>query len=49
MVKSRYIVVTIPAIAASIVAAVVKWGGRILTYVAALISSLTNLSKLLNG
>ncbi|MEU8011687.1 WXG100 family type VII secretion target [Micromonospora parva] len=42
-------VVTIPAIAASIVAAVVKWGGRILTYVGALISSLTNLSKLLNG
>ncbi|MEU8257847.1 hypothetical protein AB0C06_26685 [Micromonospora inaquosa] len=42
-------VVTIPAIAASIVAAVVKWAGRILTYVGALISSLTNLSKLLNG
>ncbi|MER7891963.1 hypothetical protein ABTX15_19295 [Micromonospora sp. NPDC094482] len=42
-------VVTIPVIATQIVAAVVKWGGRILTYVAALISSLTNLTKLLNG
>ncbi|MET7710050.1 WXG100 family type VII secretion target [Micromonospora sp. NPDC005413] len=42
-------VITIPVIAAQIVAAVVKWAGRILTYVAALISSLTNLSKLLNG
>ncbi|MFJ8579022.1 WXG100 family type VII secretion target [Micromonospora sp. NPDC093277] len=42
-------VVTIPVIAAQIAAAVVKWAGRILTYVMALITSLTNLSKLLNG
>ncbi|MEU5940490.1 hypothetical protein ABZ807_15160 [Micromonospora sp. NPDC047548] len=42
-------VVTIPVIASQIAAAVVKWAGRILTYVAALITSLTNLSKLLNG
>ncbi|MDG4806715.1 hypothetical protein O7634_08095 [Micromonospora sp. WMMD1120] len=42
-------VVTIPVIATQIVAAVVKWAGRILTYVAALIASLTNLTKLLNG
>lgn len=42
-------VVTIPVIASQIAAAVVKWAGRILTYVTALITSLTNLSKLLNG
>jgi uncharacterized protein YukE len=42
-------VVTIPVIAAQIVAAVVKWVGRILTYITGLIDSLTNLSKLLNG
>ncbi|MEV4478386.1 WXG100 family type VII secretion target [Micromonospora coxensis] len=42
-------VVTIPVIAAQIAAAVVKWAGRILTYVGALITSLTNLSRLLNG
>ncbi|EID55765.1 WXG100 family type VII secretion target [Saccharomonospora xinjiangensis] len=42
-------VVTIPVIAAQIVAAVVKWAGRIFTYVTSLIDSLTNLSKLLNG
>lgn len=42
-------VVTIPVIAAQIAAAVVKWAGRILTYVMALITSLTNLSKLLDG
>ncbi|CRK57933.1 hypothetical protein [Alloactinosynnema sp. L-07] len=42
-------VVTIPVIAAQIVAAVVKWAGRILTYTMGLISSLTNLTKLLNG
>ncbi|MFI7603538.1 WXG100 family type VII secretion target [Micromonospora sp. NPDC049366] len=40
-------VVTIPVIASQIAAAVVKWGGRILSYVAALISSLSNLTKLL--
>lgn len=42
-------VVTIPVIASQIAAAVVKWAGRIATYVAALISSLTNLARLLNG
>lgn len=42
-------VITIPAIATQIVAAVVKWAGRILTYTTALITSITNLSKLLNG
>ncbi|HVK22114.1 MAG TPA: hypothetical protein VM677_12210 [Actinokineospora sp.] len=42
-------VVTIPVIATQIVAAVVKWAGRILTYTMALVASLTNLSKLLNG
>ncbi|PSL55848.1 uncharacterized protein YukE [Saccharothrix carnea] len=42
-------VVTIPVIAAQIAAAVVKWAGRILTYTMALITSLTNLTKLLNG
>ncbi|MEO6083232.1 MAG: hypothetical protein ABIQ18_09005 [Umezawaea sp.] len=41
-------VVTIPVIASQIAAAIVKWAGRILTYVTALITSLTNLSKLLN-
>ncbi|MEV0053716.1 WXG100 family type VII secretion target [Saccharopolyspora sp. 5N102] len=42
-------VVTIPVIAAQIVAAVVKWVGRIFTYVTSLIDSLTNLSKLMSG
>lgn len=42
-------VVTIPVIASQIAAAVVKWTGRILTYTVSLITSLTNLSKLLNG
>jgi len=41
-------VVTIPVIAAQIVAAVVKWAGRILTYTTALVTSLSNLTKLLN-
>ncbi|WBB65961.1 hypothetical protein [Micromonospora sp. WMMD812] len=40
-------VVTIPVIATQIAAAVVKWAGRIMTYVVALISSLANLAKLL--
>jgi hypothetical protein len=40
-------VVTIPVIAAQIAAAVVKWAGRILVYTTALITSLTNLKKLL--
>ncbi|MFI9811214.1 WXG100 family type VII secretion target [Saccharothrix variisporea] len=42
-------VVTIPVIASQIVAAVVKWAGRILVYTTALITSLGNLSKLLDG
>ncbi|MEU5852390.1 WXG100 family type VII secretion target [Saccharopolyspora shandongensis] len=42
-------VVTIPVIAAQIVAAVVKWVGRIFTYITSLIDSLTNLSKLMSG
>ncbi|PPK63298.1 hypothetical protein V5P93_002268 [Actinokineospora auranticolor] len=42
-------VVTIPVVAAQIVAAVVKWAGRILTYTMGLVNSLTNLTKLLNG
>jgi uncharacterized protein YukE len=41
-------VITIPVIASQIVAAVVKWAGRILTYTGALITSITNLSKLLD-
>lgn len=41
-------VITIPVIATQIVAAVVKWAGRILTYTGALITSITNLSKLLD-
>jgi hypothetical protein len=40
-------VVTIPVIAAQIVAAVLKWAGRIMMYTNALITSLTNLRKLL--
>ena len=40
-------VVTIPVIAAQIVAAVVKWAGRILNYTTSLIDSITNLSLLL--
>ncbi|MDP9792374.1 hypothetical protein J2S43_000886 [Catenuloplanes nepalensis] len=39
-------IVTIPVVAAQIVAAVVKWAGRILLYTTALVTSLTNLSKL---
>jgi hypothetical protein len=42
-------VVTIPVVAAQIAAAVVKWAGRILMYTTALVDSLTNLTKLLNG
>jgi hypothetical protein len=40
-------VVTIPVIAAQIVAAVVKWAGRILTYTMALVNSLTSLARIL--
>jgi uncharacterized protein YukE len=43
------LVVTIPVVASQIAAAVVKWTGRILTYTTALVTSLTNLSKLLDG
>ncbi|HZM83201.1 MAG TPA: hypothetical protein VFC19_46405 [Candidatus Limnocylindrales bacterium] len=42
-------VVTIPVVAAQIAAAVLKWTGRIMTYVGALVTSLTNLTKLING
>jgi hypothetical protein len=42
-------VVTIPVVAAQIVAAVLKWAGRIMMFVQALIQSLTNLTRLLNG
>ena len=42
-------VVTLPVIAAQITAAVVKWAGRILTYTTALVTSLTNLTRLVNG
>lgn len=41
-------VVTIPVVASQIAAAVVKWAGRILTYTTALVTSLNNLTKLLN-
>jgi uncharacterized protein YukE len=41
-------VFTIPFIAMQITAAVVKWAGRIMTYTAGLVNSLTNLSHLLN-
>lgn len=42
-------VVTIPVVAAQIIAAVTKWAEKIFSYITALVSSLTNLSKLLNG
>lgn len=42
-------VVTIPVVAAQIVAAVVKWAGRIMTYTIGLVTSLRNLTTLLNG
>jgi uncharacterized protein YukE len=42
-------VATIPEMAAQIAAAVAAWGEHILTYTGALITSLTNLSDLLNG
>jgi hypothetical protein len=43
------LVVTIPVVAAQLAAAVVKWAGRILGYTSALISSLTNLTRLVEG
>jgi uncharacterized protein YukE len=42
-------VVTIPVVAAQIASAVTKWAGRILSYTAALITSLRNLTRLMNG
>jgi len=42
-------VVTVPVIAEQIVAAVVKWAARILGYTTALVSSLTNLTRLVGG
>ncbi len=41
-------VVTIPVIASQIAAAIVKWAGRILVYTTALITSITDLTKLLD-
>jgi uncharacterized protein YukE len=43
------LVVTIPLVAAQIVSAVVKWAGRILSYTTALVTSLTNLTRLMQG
>lgn len=43
------LVVTIPVIAAQIVAAVTKWAGRVLNYTTSLVESITNLSLLLDG
>ncbi|WP_433791534.1 WXG100 family type VII secretion target [Actinoplanes sp. CA-252034] len=43
------LIVTIPVVAAQIATAVAKWAGRIASYTSALITSLTNLSRLLNG
>nr|WP_239159794.1 hypothetical protein [Actinoplanes humidus] len=42
-------IVTIPIVAEQIVVAVVKWSARILMYTTALVTSLTNLTRLLNG
>ncbi len=42
-------IITIPAVAAQIVVAVAKWGARITGYTTALTTSLTNLSRLVNG
>jgi hypothetical protein len=43
------LVVTIPVVAAQIAVAVTKWATRIASYVGALITSLSNLTRLLNG
>ncbi|MET8148418.1 WXG100 family type VII secretion target [Actinoplanes sp. NPDC049668] len=43
------LVVTIPVVAAQIASAVAKWAGRITGYTSALITSLTNLTRLLEG
>jgi len=42
-------VVTIPVVAAQIAAAVLKWTGRIMMFVGGLVTSLQNLTKLING
>lgn len=42
-------IVTIPWVVAQVVAAVVKWAGRILTFTMALVTSLQNLTLLLEG
>jgi hypothetical protein len=42
-------IVTVPVVTAQIVAAVVKWASRIFGYAGALISSLENLTGLLEG
>nr|WP_296069726.1 hypothetical protein [uncultured Actinoplanes sp.] len=42
-------IVTIPFVAAQIISAVAKWAGRIFGYTSALISSLQNLTTLLDG
>jgi uncharacterized protein YukE len=43
------LVVTLPLIAAQIASAVMKWAGRIVGYTTALVTSLTNLNRLLAG
>ncbi|MEV7628997.1 hypothetical protein [Actinoplanes sp. NPDC089786] len=43
------LIVTIPVVAAQIVSAVAKWAGRILSYTTALVTSLRNLTALLEG
>ena len=43
------LIITIPVVAAQIASAVVKWAGRILAYTTALVTSLTNLTRLLQG
>ena len=43
------LIVTIPVVAAQIASAVVKWAGRILGYTMALVTSLQNLTRLVNG
>jgi hypothetical protein len=42
-------IVTIPIVTAQIISAVAKWCGRIFGYTAALVSSLENLTTLLEG
>ncbi|MEU4243235.1 hypothetical protein [Actinoplanes sp. NPDC026619] len=43
------LVVTIPVVAAQIMSAVVKWAGRILGYTTSLVTSLRNLTQLVEG